>query len=80
MFYLIILVKIQILFKTTFIVGEVVDYYKKSNVGSIIQIFKANRKLFDMGIGTITSHRDRIDLTKLLKQLYEDYHKRNLDK
>lgn len=52
-----------------------VDYYKKSNVGSIIQIFKANRKLFDMGIGTITSHRDRIDLTKLLKQLYEDYHK-----
>ena len=28
-----------------------------------------------MGIGTITSHRDRIDLTKLLKQLYEDYHK-----
>ena len=38
------------LLKLLFIVGEVVDYYKKSNVGSIIQIFKANRKLFDMGL------------------------------
>ncbi|MBL3847008.1 UvrD-helicase domain-containing protein [Bacillus paranthracis] len=63
------------LLKLLFIVGEVVDYYEKSNVGSIIQIFKANHKLFDMGIGTITSHQDRIDLNKQLKQLYEDYQK-----
>ncbi|MBD8005211.1 UvrD-helicase domain-containing protein [Bacillus norwichensis] len=58
-----------------FVVENMLDHYKNFNLGSIIQTFKSNRKIFDSKIGTITSHQDRVDLSKLLNQVYDAYKK-----
>ncbi|MGD6943539.1 UvrD-helicase domain-containing protein [Cytobacillus gottheilii] len=63
------------LLKLLFVVDKVLDYYGKFNLGSIIQIFKANRNLFNMSIGTITSHQDRVNFSQLVSKIYYAYQK-----
>ncbi|AZV49445.1 ATP-dependent helicase [Bacillus halotolerans] len=63
------------LLKLLFIVEKVLSYYKNFNLGSIIQTFKANQKIFDTKIGTITRHQDKVNLNNLLKKIYDFYQK-----
>ncbi|MDM5351946.1 AAA family ATPase [Lysinibacillus sphaericus] len=63
------------LLKMLFLVDKIIDHYDNLNVGSIIQIFKANQKIFDAKVCTITSHKDRVNLSKLLNQINEGYQK-----
>ncbi|MFD2211722.1 UvrD-helicase domain-containing protein [Virgibacillus halophilus] len=65
------------LLKLLFVLDEILGYYVNFNLGKIIQTLKANRKIFNIKVRTITSHQDRVNLSKLLTQIYEAFQKEN---
>jgi DNA helicase-2/ATP-dependent DNA helicase PcrA len=61
------------LFKLLFLINRISGYYASNNLGSIVQLFKANSKIFDKEIYSISSHTDKARLKGLLDIIIKVY-------
>lgn len=61
------------LFKLLFLINRINRYYASNNLGSILQLFKANSKIFDKEIYSISKHTDKTRLKELLDVIIKSY-------
>lgn len=61
------------LFKLLFLINRIVGYYTSKNLGSILQLFKANSKIFDKEIYSISRHTDKARLKGLFDIIINAY-------
>ena len=63
------------LFKLLFLINRINRYHASNNLGSILQMFKANSKIFDREIYSISKHTDKTRLKGLLDIIVKAYSK-----
>jgi len=68
------------LFKLLFLISKITNFYSCNNLGSMIQLFKANQKIFDKLAYMVSSHADKIRLKGLLETLIKSYSDANQPK
>ncbi len=61
------------LFKLLFLINRISTYFELNNLGSIIQLFKANSKIFNKDICMVSNHTDKIRLKELLNIIINTY-------
>lgn len=61
------------LFKLLFLLNQIAGYYASNNLGSIIRLFKINKKIFDKEIYSVLSHTDKTRLKGLLDTIIKVY-------
>lgn len=61
------------LIRLLFILHKISDFYNTMNIGGILQISRANAKIFSEEAFKVTKHEDKIRLNKLLKSILDIY-------
>jgi len=65
------------LFKLLFLINRIAVYFAFNNLGSMIHLFKANRKIFDKETYSVSSHTDKTRLKGLLNTIIKAYSESN---
>lgn len=63
------------LFKLLFLINQIAGYFASNNLGSIIQLFKANHKIFDKETYSVSKHTDKTRIKGLLDTITKVYSK-----
>lgn len=61
------------LMKILFILSEIIEFYRQSSLGSILQILRRNATIFNPSIFHIASHGDKSRLVEILNIISESY-------